>query len=71
MNQLVRLEFGELIGGGVMNQFWVQMAAPFMLFLMLLIAWPFKRAIQVYMKDTWLKRLLLRRLDGKKPADRR
>ena len=54
-----------------MDQFWVQMAAPFMLFLMLLIAWPFKRAIQLYMKDSWFKRLLLRRFDGKKPTDRR
>jgi len=54
-----------------MDQFWVQLAAPFMLFLMLLVAWPFKRAIQLYMKDTWLKRVLLRRLDGKKPPDGR
>lgn len=42
----------------------VQAMAPFALYLMLLIAWPFKRAIQVYMKDGRLKRALLSRIDG-------
>jgi hypothetical protein len=32
---------------------------PFVLFAMLLIAWPFKRAVQKYMKDGKLKRFLL------------
>lgn len=58
-------------GGVDVDQFWYQAAAPFGLFVMLLIAWPFKRAIQVYMKDGRLKRLLLRRLDGKKSTDLR
>jgi hypothetical protein len=32
---------------------------PFVLFAMLLIAWPVKRLIQLYMKDGKLKRFLL------------
>ena len=53
-----------------MEVFWVQLAKPFVLMVMLLIAWPFKRAIQLYMKDGKLKRLLLSRIDGsdKKPT---
>ena len=47
-----------------MEVFWVQLAKPFVLMVMLLIAWPFKRAIQLYMKDGKLKRLLLSRIDG-------
>lgn len=62
--------WGGFVGCG-MDQFWYQLAAPFGLFVMLLIAWPFKRAIQVYMKDSRLKRLLLRRLDGKQPTNLR
>lgn len=33
--------------------------APFMLFLMLLVAWPIKRLVQLKMKDGRLKRFLL------------
>lgn len=54
-----------------MDQFFVQMAAPFALLLMLLVAWPFKRAIELYLPDSWFKRLLLRRFDGKQPTRRR
>jgi hypothetical protein len=32
---------------------------PFLAVLFLLIAWPFKRAVQLYMKDGKLKRFLL------------
>ncbi len=35
---------------------------PFALFAMLLVAWPIKRAIQLYMRDGRLKRALLFRL---------
>lgn len=41
-----------------MDVFWAQAAAPFFLFLMLLVAWPVKRFVQ-RRKDSWLKRLLL------------
>jgi hypothetical protein len=44
-----------------MESFWGQALAPFMLFLFLLIAWPFKRLVELKMRDGWLKRLLLLR----------
>ena len=44
-----------------MSAFWSQLLAPFVLFAMLLIAWPFKRAVELYMKDGRLKRFLLYR----------
>lgn len=44
-----------------MRIFWTMALAPFGLMLMLLVAWPFKRACQRYLKDGWLKRLLLYR----------
>lgn len=43
------------------SSFWGMALAPFMLFLMLLVAWPFKRLVQRKMKDGRLKRLLLLR----------
>lgn len=46
------------------DQLWLAALRPFGLFVVLLIAWPFKRAIQVYMRDGWLKRLLFSRIDG-------
>lgn len=52
-----------------MEQKWIaffgQMAAPFFLLACLLVALPIKRAIHLYMQDGRLKRLLLRRIDGK------
>lgn len=36
---------------------------PFLLLLLLCIAWPFKRLVETRMKDGWLKRLLLTRHD--------
>lgn len=41
-----------------MEKFLVMALYPFALFVMLLIAWPFKRAVQ-RMKDSRIKRLLL------------
>jgi hypothetical protein len=41
------------------DRFWAQLLAPFVLLVMLLIAWPIKRWIQLKMKDGKLKRLLL------------
>lgn len=41
------------------EKFWVMAAWPFVAFVMLLIAWPIKRWVQVRMKDGWLKRFLL------------
>lgn len=43
------------------EKFWVMAAMPFVLYVMLLIAWPFKRLLQVKMKEGRLKRLLLTR----------
>lgn len=43
------------------DAFWRQFAAPFILFAMLLVAWPVKRWVQLKMKDGRLKRLLLKR----------
>lgn len=45
-----------------MDTFWAQLVTPFVLFAMLLIAWPFKRAVQRHMRDGKLKRFLLFRL---------
>jgi hypothetical protein len=42
-----------------MTSFLVAAAIPFVLAGMLAIAWPFKRAIQLHLKDGWLKRILL------------
>lgn len=47
-----------------MNRAVAQAFAPFALYLMLLIAWPIKRLIQLKMPDGKLKRALLRRIDG-------
>jgi hypothetical protein len=44
-----------------MTVFLVGILKPFLLVILLLVAWPFKRAIQLYMKDGRLKRLLLLR----------
>lgn len=44
---------------GMRDAFISQALAPFMAWLMLVIAWPFKRAIQKYMKESPLKRALL------------
>lgn len=43
-----------------MDAFLTQLLAPFVLFAMLLVAWPIKRWVQLKMKDGRLKRLLLR-----------
>ena len=48
--------FGVLL---LMSTFLGPALAPFILALMLLVAWPIKRAIQLYMKDGKLKRFLL------------
>jgi hypothetical protein len=42
------------------DAFWTQLLAPFVLFAMLLAAWPIKRWVQLKMKDGKLKQLLLR-----------
>lgn len=42
-----------------MDDFWARLVGPFVLFAMLLVAWPFKRAIQLKMRPGKLKRLLL------------
>lgn len=44
-----------------------QMATPFVLFVMLLIAYPFKMAVIKYMKEGKLKRFLLFRWGDPKP----
>ena len=44
-----------------MDKFLAMALAPFMLFAMLLVAWPIKRWVQTKMKDGPLKRLLLTR----------
>lgn len=44
-----------------------QALAPFMAFLFLLMAWPFKELVKRKMKDGRLKRLLLTRVGGQKP----
>lgn len=44
------------------SAFWGQALAPFMAFLMLLIAQPFKRFVQKRLRDGRLKRLLLLRI---------
>lgn len=41
-----------------MEKFWAQLAAPFILFVMLLIAWPIKRLLWRYLPDGKLKRIL-------------
>lgn len=46
-----------------MDRFWAMAGAPFALFVMLLIAWPIKRWVQLRMKDGKLKRFLLTRWD--------
>lgn len=43
------------------DAFWAQLMAPFMLFVMLLIAWPIKKLMWKYMKDGELKRMLFTR----------
>ena len=43
------------------DAFWAQLLAPFMLFVMLLIAWPIKKLVWKYMKDGKLKRMLFTR----------
>lgn len=43
------------------QKFFGMALAPFMLFGMLLVAWPIKRLIELKMKDGKLKRLLLTR----------
>lgn len=43
------------------DAFWAQLAAPFILFVMLLIAWPIKKLVWRYMKDGKLKRMLFTR----------
>lgn len=42
-----------------MSSFFGMALAPFMLFLMLLVAWPIKRLVQLKLKDSRLKRFLL------------
>lgn len=42
------------------DAFWTQLLAPFVLFAMLLVAWPIKRWVELKLKDGPLKRLLLR-----------
>ncbi len=42
-----------------MDKFYAALLAPFMLFGMLLLAWPIKRWVQTRMKDGKLKRFLL------------
>jgi hypothetical protein len=44
-----------------MEKLYSMALAPFVLFAMLLVAWPIKRLMQLKMKDSWLKRLLLTR----------
>lgn len=44
-----------------MEKFLTAALAPFALFVMLLVAWPVKRWLQLNMRDGWLKRLLLNR----------
>ena len=44
-----------------MDRFLGMMGAPFILMGMLLIAWPIKRWLQLHMRESWLKRLLLDR----------
>lgn len=41
--------------------FWVAAMRPFALFVMLLIAWPIKRAAQLYLPENRFKRILLHR----------
>jgi hypothetical protein len=41
-----------------MDKFWAQALAPFMLFGMLLIAWPIKKLLWKYLPDGKLKRFL-------------
>lgn len=52
-----------------MDAFWAQALAPFLFFVLLLVAYPFKRAIQRHTKDGKLKRLLLTRVGGAKPKE--
>lgn len=44
-----------------MDKFLTAALAPFALFVMLLIAWPIKRWLQLHMREGRLKRLLLNR----------
>lgn len=44
-----------------MEMFLRQLLSPFVLFAMLLVAWPIKRWVQLKMKDGFMKRLLLTR----------
>jgi len=53
----IDLQLKQLHNAGM--SFLTAAGIPFMLAIMLLIAWPFKWAIKKYMKDGWLKRLLL------------
>lgn len=46
--------------GVTVDAFWTQLLAPFVLFAMLLVAWPIKRWVELKLKDGPLKRLLLR-----------
>lgn len=45
-----------------MEAFWVALVKPFMALAMLMAAWPFKRAVELWMPDSWpLKQFLLKR----------
>lgn len=49
----------------------VMAVKPFLFLICLCIAWPFKRLVELRMKDGWLKRLLLVRHDrGRNPDGR-
>jgi len=47
-----------------MDKFFAQLLAPFLLLAMLAVAIPIKLYLQRRMPDSWLKRLLLRRIGG-------
>lgn len=51
-----------------MDTFLAAALAPFGALLFGLIAWPFKRAVELYMKDGWIKRVLLRPIGGNRSS---
>lgn len=45
-----------------MESFLIAATHKLLLIPLMLIAWPIKRAVTLYMKDGWLKRVLLRKI---------
>lgn len=60
--------FVACFGAHMSYFFWVAATRPFALFVMLLIAWPIKRAAQLYMPEGRFKRVLLHRFSTRVAA---